>query len=243
MAKLSKRQQKLQQVYDQLKTKGPLTADEALATLKAVKSTKFDETVEVHFKLGVNPKLNDQQVRSTVLLPGGTGKEVRVAVVAKGDKTKEAADAGADVVGSEDLVAKISEGFMEFDKLVATPDCMAMLSKLGKVLGPRGLMPNPKDGTVTADVAKAVKELKAGKVSFRAEKDGGVVQMGIGKLSFTDDRLLKNLAAVVDTINKVKPASCKGIYIRSVYLSTTMGPSIKLDTNRLQDIHKLAAAG
>lgn len=240
MAKLTKRQQKLHGL--RVETRVPHTAEEALKMLKDHKSTKFDETVEVHFKLGVNPKLNDQQVRSTVNLPGGTGKEVRVAVVAKGDKVKEAQEAGADVVGSEELVAKISEGFMEFDKLVATPDCMAMLSKLGKILGPRGLMPNPKDGTVTPDVAKAVKELKAGKVSFRAEKDGGVVQMGIGKMSFEDNRILKNLAAVIDQVNKVKPPSCKGIYIRSVYLSSTMGAGVKLDLTRLQELHKYLTA-
>lgn len=200
---------------------------------------KFDQTVEVHFRLGVNPKLNDQQIRSTVQLPGGTGKEVRVAVVAKGEKLLEAKEAGADVSGSEDLVAKIGEGFLEFDKLVATPDAMAMLSKMGKILGPKGLMPNPKDGTVTFDIAKTVKDLKAGKVSFRAEKDGGVVQMLLGKLSFDDTRLLQNLAAVVDQIQKIKPASVKGTYIKSVYLSTTMGPGVKLDPSTLQHIGKV----
>lgn len=242
MAKPSKRQQKLSKLNTEIKEKGLLGADEALKALKAAKASKFDETVEVHFRLGVNPKLNDQQVRSTVNLPGGTGKEVRVAVVCKGDKQKEAQEAGADVTGAEDLVQKIGEGFMEFDKLVATPDCMAMLSKLGKVLGPRGLMPNPKDGTVTPEVGKAIKELKAGKVSFRAEKDGGVVQMGIGKISFDDNRLLKNLAAVVDQVQKVKPPTCKGVYIKSVYLSSTMGPGLRLDVSRLQELNKLVAA-
>lgn len=242
MAKLSKRQQKLDKVGKEAKEKGLLSAEEALQLLKSVKNSKFDETVEIAFRLGVNPKQNDQQVRSTVNLPGGTGKEVRVAVVCKGEKTKEAETAGADVVGAEELVQRISEGFMEFDKLVATPDCMVMLSKLGKVLGPRGLMPNPKDGTVTTEVAKAVSELKAGKVSFRAEKDGGVVQMGIGKLSFDDNRILKNLAAVVDQVNKVKPASCKGTYIKSVYLTSTMGPGFRLDPLRLQDLHKYLVA-
>ena len=184
--------------------------------------------------------MNDQQIRSTVNLPGGTGKEVRVAVVAKGEKIQEAQDAGADVVGAEDLVAKIGEGFLDFDKLVATPDAMQMLSKMGKLLGPRGLMPNPKDGTVTFDVAKTIKELKAGKVSFRAEKDGGLVQMAIGKLSFDNKRLLQNLAAVVDQIQKVKPTSVKGTYIKAVYLSSTMGPGLKLDVSRLQDVGKTA---
>lgn len=240
MAKLSKRRQSLEKLYSD--TTSMLAAEDAVKMLKAAKKSKFDETVEISFKLGINPKLNDQQVRSTVSLPGGTGKEVRIAVVAKGDKLTEAEKAGADVFGAEDLVGKIGEGFMEFDKLVATPDCMVMLSKLGKVLGPRGLMPNPKDGTVTTDIAKAVKELKAGKVSFRAEKDGGVVQMGIGKISFEDDRLLKNLAAVYETVQKIKPTSVKGIYIKSVYISSTMGPGLRLDPNKLQDLHKYLVA-
>jgi len=240
MAKISKRQKQLVKIRDENPT--PLPAEEALKILKKQHSVKFDETVEVHFRLGINPKMNDQQIRSTVNLPGGTGKEVRVAVVAKGEKVTEAQQAGADHVGAEDLVAKIGDGFLDFDKLVATPDAMAMLSKMGKLLGPKGLMPNPKDGTVTFDIARTVKELKAGKVSFRAEKDGGLVQMAIGKLSFDDSRLLKNLAAVVDVIQKVKPASVKGTYVKAVYLSSTMGPGIKLDVNRLQELGKYLAA-
>ena len=231
MAKLSKRQKQLLKVKESVTA--PVTAEEALKILKKEHSTKFDETVEVSFRLGINSKLGDQQIRSTVNLPGGTGKEVRVAVVAKGEKINEAKEAGADVYGAEDLVQKIGDGFLEFDKLVATPDARAMLSKMGKHLGPKGLMPNPKDGTVTFDIAKIVKELKAGKVSFRAEKDGGVVQMPIGKLSFEDSRLLKNLNAVMDQVQKVKPASVKGTYVKSVYLSSTMGPGIKLDLSRL----------
>jgi large subunit ribosomal protein L1 len=240
MPKLTKRQQQLEKIGQQFR--GPQTPEDAVKVLKDSHSVKFDETVEVAFRLGINPKMSDQQIRSTVSLPGGTGKEVRVAVVAKGEKVKEAQDAGADVVGAEELVARIGEGFMEFDKLVATPDAMAMLSKMGKILGPRGLMPNPKDGTVTFDVGKAVKELKAGKVSFRAEKDGGLVQMAIGKLSFEDERLLKNLAAVVETIQKVKPPSVKGTYIKAVYLSSTMGPGIRLDLTTLQGLHKYLVA-
>ncbi|HEY9777339.1 MAG TPA: 50S ribosomal protein L1 [Planktothrix sp.] len=240
MPTVSKKRKKLDELRAQAKT--PQTAEEAIKLLKKAKTVKFDETVEVHFRLGINPKLNDQQIRSTVNLPGGTGKTVRVAVVAKGEKVAEAEAAGADVVGSEELVAKIGEGFLEFDKLVATPDAMAMLSKLGKVLGPRGLMPNPKDGTVTVDVAKAIKELKAGKVSFRAEKDGGLVQMPIGKLSFEDERLIQNLSSVVEVINKVKPATVKGTYIKAVYLSSTMGPGVKLDPLRLQDLVKGSGA-
>jgi large subunit ribosomal protein L1 len=231
MPKPTKRQATVEKSAEQ--HRAPQTLEEALKLLKAAPKVKFDQTVEIHFRLGVNPKMNDQQIRSTVNLPGGTGKEVRVAVVAKGEKLKEAEDAGADVVGSDDLVAKIGDGFLDFDKLVATPDAMLMLSKMGKVLGPKGLMPNPKDGTVTFDIAKTVKELKAGKVSFRTEKDGGLVQMAVGKLSFDDKRLLDNIHAVVDTINKVKPASVKGTYIKSVYLSSTMGPGIKLDVNKL----------
>ncbi len=240
MAKFTKRQQQLKKINDNNKI--ALAAEEALKILKDAKTTRFDETVEIHFKLGINPKMNDQQVRSTVSLPGGTGKEVRVAVVAKGEKLEEAKEAGADVYGAEDLVARIGEGFLEFDKLVATPDAMGMLSKMGKLLGPRGLMPNPKDGTVTFEIGKAVKELKAGKVSFRAEKDGGIVQMGIGKLSFDDGRILKNLAAVYEQIVKVKPAAVKGTYIKAVYLSSTMGPGLKLDPNRLQELHKYLVA-
>jgi large subunit ribosomal protein L1 len=240
MATLNKRQKALTKIYEQ--NVAPLAAEDALKILKDAPKVKFDQTVEIHFRLGINPKLNDQQIRSTVNLPGGTGKEVRVAVVAKGDKVAEATEAGADIVGGEELVAKIGEGFLDFDKLVATPDTMAMLSKMGKVLGPKGLMPNPKDGTVTFEVAKIVNELKAGKVAFRAEKDGGLVQMAVGKLSFDDSKLLKNIAAVVDQINKVKPTSVKGTYIKAVYLSSTMGPGIKLDVNKLQDLHKYIAA-
>ncbi|HEY9789185.1 MAG TPA: 50S ribosomal protein L1 [Candidatus Obscuribacterales bacterium] len=237
MPTITKREKVYEKVRNEFRGK-LITAEEAVKVLKDAPKTKFDQTVELSFKLGINPKLNDQQVRSTVSLPGGTGKEVRVAVVCKHDKQKEAQDAGADVVGAEDLVEKIGGGFMEFDKLVATPDAMGMLSKMGKILGPRGLMPNPKDGTVTQDIGKAIKDLKAGKVSFRAEKDGGVVQLPVGKLSFADERILKNVAAVYETVMKVKPASVKGTYIKSVYLSSTMGPGLRLDPLKLQDLHK-----
>lgn len=240
MAKKTKRQTRLLELKE--KYRDPLEAAEAIKVLKEEKSVKFDPTVEVHFRLGINPKINDQQIRSTVSLPGGTGKEVRIAVVAKGALIDEAKAAGADIAGAEDLVEEIGKGMLDFDKLVATPDCMAMLSKMGRILGPKGLMPNPKDGTVTTDIAKTVEELKAGKVSFRAEKTGGLVQMAIGKLSFDDERLLKNLAAVVDQINKVKPTSVKGTYVKAVYLSSTMGPGVKLDVATLQDLSKHVAA-
>ncbi len=240
MAKLTKRQKQLQELKE--KYRDPVDAVSAIKILKEEKSVKFDPTVEIHFRLGINTKMNDQQIRSTVTLPGGTGKEVRVAVVAKGEKVQEALDAGADVAGAEELVEKIGGGFLDFDKLVATPDCMAMLSKMGKLLGPKGLMPNPKDGTVTTEIGKTIKELKAGKVSFRAEKNGGLVQMAIGKLSFEDDRLLQNLAAVVDVIQKVKPASVKGTYIKSIFVSSTMGPGLKIDLATIQDLGKAHVA-
>ncbi len=236
MATLTKRRKSLQALRE--KHSAPVNAAEAIKILKAEKTVKFDPTVEIHFRLGINTKMNDQQIRSTVTLPGGTGKEVRVAVVAKGDKVQEALDAGADFAGTEDLVEKIGGGFLDFDKLVATPDCMAMLSKMGKLLGPKGLMPNPKDGTVTTEIGKTIKELKAGKVSFRAEKNGGLVQMAIGKLSFEDERLMQNVAAVVDVIQKVKPPSVKGVYIKSIFLSSTMGPGLKLDLTTIGDLNK-----
>ena len=240
MAKKTKRQKVLAELKE--KYREPLDGPAAIKALKEEKAVKFDETVEVHFRLGINPKMNDQQIRSTVSLPGGTGKEVRVAVVCKGAKIDEAKEAGADIAGAEELVEEIGKGMLDFDKLIATPDCMSMLSKMGRILGPKGLMPNPKDGTVTNDIAKTIEEVKAGKVSFRAEKTGGLVQMAIGKLSFDDERLLKNLAAVVEQIQKVKPTSVKGTYIKSIYLSSTMGPGIKLDLNSLQDLQKSVVA-
>ncbi|MGE5706895.1 MAG: 50S ribosomal protein L1, partial [Bacteroidota bacterium] len=177
----------------------------------------------------------DQQVRTTVILPAGTGKNVRVGVIAKGDKVKEAEEAGADVVGSEEMIARIQEGFMEFDILIATPDIMGALGKLGKVLGPRGLMPSPKAGTVTFDVGRAVKEFKAGKVEFRADKQG-IVHVPIGKASFSIDDLKRNFAALVDAVNKAKPAVAKGTYVKSVYLSSTMGPGFKVDPVKLNEV-------
>jgi large subunit ribosomal protein L1 len=240
MAKLSKRHKQLIKIKET--HTAATTAEEALQLIKQAPAVKFDQAVEVHIRLSLDSKASDQQVRSTVNLPGGTGKTVRVAVIAKGEKVKEAKDAGADFAGSEELIAKIGDGFLDFDKLVCTPDMMAALSKLGKLLGPKGLMPNPKDGTVTLDVSKIIKELKAGKVSFRSEKDGGVVHMAIGKLSFDESRILKNLAAVVDQVQKIKPAGIKGNYIKSVYLSSTMGPGIRLDLSKLTDLNKHSAA-
>lgn len=207
--------------------------DEALAAVKECVYTKFDETVDIAFNLGVDPRKSDQMVRGTVVLPHGTGKTVRVLVFAKGEKEKEARDAGADFVGAEDLVEKIQKGWLEFDKAVATPDVMGLVGKLGKVLGPRGLMPNPKLGTVTFDIAKAVKEIKAGKVEYRAEK-AGIVHVPIGKSSFDKEKLMDNAQAVMKSISKAKPAASKGKYIKKVTVSSTMGPGVKLDITKLK---------
>lgn len=191
---------------------------------------KFDETLDVAVRLGVDPRHADQMVRGTVILPNGTGKTARVLVFAKGEKEKEALDAGADIAGAEDLVEKIQGGWLDFDKAVATPDVMGMVGKLGRILGPRGLMPNAKVGTVTFDVGRAVRELKAGKIEFRVERTG-VVHAPMGKVSFGNAKLLENLTSFFDTLLRAKPPSSKGAYIRSIALSTTMGPGIKIDPN------------
>ena len=209
------------------------TLADACKLLPDTKVAKFDESVDIAVRLGVDPKHADQMVRGAVVLPHGTGKTMRVAVIAKGDKAKDAKDAGADFVGAEDLVEKIQkENWTEFDSLVATPDMMGLVGRLGRVLGPKGLMPNPKVGTVTADVSKAVRELKAGRVEFRVEK-AGVVHARIGKTSFGGDKLHENARVMVETLIKLKPASAKGTYMKSITLSTTMGPGIKVDTTPL----------
>lgn len=229
MAKLTKRQKKTAEAIPAGKTFAPV---EALGLCKEHATAKFDETVEVHFRLGINVKHADQQVRTSVILPAGTGKDVRVAVIGKGDRLKEAEAAGADVVGSEELIPRIQEGWMEFDVLIATPDIMGALGRVGKVLGPRGLMPSPKAGTVTFELGKAVKEFKAGKVEFRADKQG-IVHVPMGKASFTDEQLQQNFNAILDAINKAKPAAAKGTYIKSAYVASTMGSGIRLDTTKL----------
>lgn len=201
---------------------------EAITLAKEVAFAKFDESVDASVKLGVDPRHSDQMVRGAVVLPNGTGKSVRVAVFAKGDKAKEAEEAGAEVVGADELVAKVGGGWIDFDKVVATPDMMAMVGKLGKVLGPRGLMPNPKIGTVTNDVARVVKELKAGMVEFRVDK-AGIVHAPIGRKAFTTEKLVENMKALLDALMKAKPSSSKGVYLRSVNISTTMGPGVKVD--------------
>ncbi len=205
----------------------------ALETSRA----KFDEGVDIAIRLGVDPKKADQMVRGTVVLPNGTGKKVRVLVFAKGQKEKEALEAGADYVGGEELIEKISKGWLEFDKAIATPDMMGSVSKLGKILGPRGLMPNPKVGTVTFDLEKAIKEIKAGKVEFKVEK-AGVVHVPIGKVSFGFERLLENVKALLEVIIRAKPPTSKGIYLKSIALSTTMGPGIKIDPLDVRNVLK-----
>lgn len=202
--------------------------EEAIELAKKTASAKFDETVEVAFRLGVDPKHADQQVRGAVVLPHGTGKTKRVLVFAKGEKAKEAEVAGADIVGAEDLVTKIQGGWADFDVAVATPDMMGLVGRLGKILGPKGLMPNPKVGTVTLDVTRAINEIKAGKIEYRTDKAGNI-HAPIGKVSFESEKLLQNFRTLVDTLLKVKPAAAKGQYMRSITLSTTMGPGVKVN--------------
>ena len=197
--------------------------------VKANATAKFDESVEIAVNLGVDPRHADQQVRGVVALPSGTGRDVRVAVIAKDAKAEEATAAGADIVGAEDLVERIQGGFMEFDRVIATPDMMALVGRLGKILGPRGLMPNPRVGTVTPNVAQAVKDAKGGAIEFRVEK-AGIVHAGIGKASFTDEALAANVKALVDALAKAKPSGAKGTYIKRISLSSTMGPGFKVDT-------------
>ncbi len=209
--------------------------DEAFKLLKEtveLRQTKWDQTVDVAINLGVDPKHADQMVRGAVVLPHGIGKTVRVAVFAKGEKQSEAKDAGADVVGEADLAKRIEEGFMDFDTVIATPDMMGVVGRLGKVLGPRGLMPNPKVGTVTADVSKAVRDAKGGKVEFRAEK-AGIVHAPVGKASFAPEKLTENFNALIELVMKLKPATAKGVYLKGIAISSTMGPGIKLDTQAI----------
>jgi large subunit ribosomal protein L1 len=207
------------------------TLDEGAAAVKKCATAKFDETVELHVRLGVDPKQADQQVRGTVSLPHGLGKTKKVAVVTRGDKQKDAQNAGADLVGGDDLIEQISKGMLDFDVLVATPDLMKDLSKLGKVLGPKGLMPNPKSGTVTMDVAKTVKELKAGRVEYKVD-DYGIIHVPVGKASFEPAKIAGNAKTVLEAIIKAKPSASKGVYLMSVTLSPTMGPGIKLDPSQ-----------
>ncbi len=225
MRKLSKRTRALREQTDRA---AKLTLAEACAKVKSLATAKFDETVDVAIRLGVNPRHADQMVRGAVVLPHGTGQSIRVAVFAKGDKAKEATDAGADVVGDDDLVEKINGGFLDFDRVIATPDMMGKVGKLGKVLGPRGLMPNPKVGTVTPNVAAAVKEAKAGKIEYRVEK-AGIIHARIGKASFKPEQLDDNARTLLNQVMRQKPATAKGVYMRSITLSSTMSPGVRVD--------------
>src|SRR6201994_2220758 len=210
-----------------------LPLEAAIKLVKANATAKFDETVEIAVNLGVDPRHADQQVRGVVNLPSGTGRDVRVAVIAKDAKAAEATEAGADIVGAEDLVERIQGGFMEFDRVIATPDMMALVGRLGKGLGPRGLMPNPRVGTVTPNVAQAVKDAKGGAIEFRVEK-AGIIHAGVGKASFTEDQLLVTVRAMLDALNRAKPSGAKGTYVKRISLSSTMGPGFKVDEASLK---------
>lgn len=235
--KVSKRLRELQQKVEER----PYQPLEALQLLKETATAKFPESAEAHIRLGIDPKYTDQQLRTTVALPKGTGQIVRVAVIARGEKVTEASNSGADISGSEELIDQIQKGMMDFDVLVATPDVMPQVAKLGKLLGPRGLMPSPKGGTVTFDVAQAISEFKAGKLEFRADRTG-IVHVMFGKASFSPEDLLVNLKALQETIDRNRPSGAKGRFWRSVFVSATMGPSIEVDINALRDMKTDAAA-
>jgi len=232
MAKAGKR---LAKAYDGINPEAPpLKIEDAVKQIKSRASAKFDETIEIAMNLNIDPRKTDQNLRGTVMLPRGTGKTVRVGVFARGDRAKEAEAAGADVVGAEDLVEKVQAGEINFDRAIATPDMMALVGRLGKILGPRGLMPNPRLGTVTQNVTEAVKAAKGGQVEFRAEK-AGIVHAGVGKASFTDDALIDNVRAFVGAITRGRPSGAKGTYIKKVALSSTMGPAVKVDVAGLAE--------
>jgi large subunit ribosomal protein L1 len=226
--KVAKKGKKYLEAVKKVDTTKKYELEEGIKIVKDSSYAKFDESIDVSIKLGIDPRKPDQMVRGTVVLPSGTGKEVTILVFAKGEKEKEANEAGADFVGSEDLIDKIAGGWLGFDKVVATPDMMSLVGKIGKILGPRGLMPNPKVGTVTFDVARVVKELRAGKVDFRADKTG-IVHVPVGRVSFSLEKILDNIISLLDVIIKAKPPSSKGVYLRSVVLASTMGPGIKID--------------
>ncbi|MDQ0326907.1 large subunit ribosomal protein L1 [Rhodopseudomonas julia] len=229
MAKMAKRMQSISEGVDREKL---YPAEDAVRMVKERARAKFDETVEVAFNLGVDPRHADQMVRGVVSLPNGTGRTVRVAVFARGEKADEAQKAGADVVGAEDLVEQVQNGQINFDRVIATPDMMPLVGRLGKILGPRGMMPNPKVGSVTMDVAKAVKDAKGGSVEFRVEK-AGIVHAGIGKASFSEQALVENLRAFTDAVNRAKPSGAKGSYLQRVTLASTQGPGVKIDVSSL----------
>lgn len=230
MARPSKRIREIAKSLDALKR---YSLEEAVATLKQMPPVKFDQSVEVALLLGVDPRKSDQNVRGTVSLPNGTGKTTRILVFARGDKVREALDAGADYAGYEEYIEKVTNGWTDFDAVIATPDMMRDVGKLGKVLGPRGLMPTPKAGTVTTDIVKAIQELKGGKIEFKVDKNG-VINSAVGKLSFASEKLVQNIVTFIDAIQKAKPASAKGHYMKSLALSSTMGPGLKIDMKLIE---------
>jgi large subunit ribosomal protein L1 len=233
MAKLTKKQKALaEKLGDNQKRYG---VDEAIKTMRELASAKFDETVEIALNLGVDPRHADQMVRGMVSLPSGTGKDMRVAVFAKGDKADEALAAGADKVGAEDLMEDMQAGNIDYDRVIATPDMMGVVGRLGKLLGPKGLMPNPKLGTVTANIEQAIKDAKGGQVEFRVEK-AGIIHSGIGKMSFSDEAIKANFDAFVDAIVKAKPSGAKGKYVRKIHISSSMGPGLKIDTAQIEGV-------
>ncbi len=239
MAKVGKRYAKAAEAAKQAVAKnGGLDLAQAIEMAKANATAKFDETMEMAVRLGVDPKHADQMVRGTVLLPHGTGKKVRVLVFAKGEKEREAREAGADYVGAEDLVEKIQGGWLDFERAIATPDVMGLVGRMGKILGPRGLMPNPKTGTVTFDVGKAVREFKGGKIEFRVEK-AGIVHVPFGKASFPSQQLTENAMAILEALMRAKPASSKGRYVKGISVSSTMGPGVRVDVNAVQALVKV----
>jgi large subunit ribosomal protein L1 len=230
MANRSKRMRQIDQLIDRNKV---YSLEEAIRTLKQCPPTKFDQSLNVALKIGIDVKKSDQQVRGTVSLPHGTGRDIKVVVIAKGDKVKEALDAGAEFAGGDELIEQIKGGWTDFSVLISTPDMMREVGKLGKVLGPRGLMPTPKAGTVTSDIGKAVKEAKAGKIEFKVDKTGNI-NVAVGRISFGEQQLSENLMPLLQSILRAKPASAKGVFLRSLYLSTTMGPGLKIDLQSLQ---------
>ena len=234
---MSKKGKRFKQIKSKVDSTKRYDLDEGVRLVIETATAQFDETVDVAVKLGVDPRKADQMVRGTVVLPHGTGKTVRILAFAKGDKEKEALESGADYVGGEDLAQKIQEGWLDFDKAIATPDMMGIVGKLGRILGPRGLMPNPKVGTVTFDVARTIQELKSGRIEFRVEK-AGIIHTPVGRVSFEVEKLLDNIRALLDTVIKLKPATSKGIYLRGLALSSTMGPGVKIDPGLVRSFVK-----
>tara|TARA_B100000131_G_C18021217_1_gene574646 strand:- start:324 stop:1016 length:693 start_codon:yes stop_codon:yes gene_type:complete len=223
------RGKRIKKIYESFDVSSFFSVEDAVKIIKESTSTKFDETLEISINLGIDPKQSDQMVRGVVSLPSGTGKDLKIAVFAKDDKSKEALDAGADIVGGEDLAEKMQNGDVEFDRVIASPDMMGIVGKLGKILGPRGLMPNPKLGTVTVDVSKAVKAAKSGEVQFRVEK-AGIVHAGIGKVSFTKEAIVNNVNAFIEAVKNSRPSGAKGVFLKKISLSSTMGPGVKIQT-------------